>query len=227
MKRSVETQENAGDRERGSGTPPRLRWGIDAMKENARRGKDAGKMPALQNGVHTMGMEKIAGCPYRASFAGTVRLGLVLSVPEGRSGLENSAKILILGALALGPVDLFADAGDGLEEELANIGDGGGVTGGDLISGFEDEQAAEGVVDGSHAAEVGEGPEKLGGKIGGRDGGFGRSRCCVACAECGMRLFARHTATASAGVAVMATDRRIDFRHGETPFSKFGESHDE
>jgi hypothetical protein len=150
-------------------------------------------------------------------------------------------KILIFGAWVAGPAHFLSDTGDTLKQELADVGNASGVAGGDLVGGFEDEKAAEGVVDGSHSAEVVQGPKKFGGEVGGWDisdwhgalagrtksdwhgalagrtkSGVRGGRASVARTEGWVGFLPGHAATASGGIAVMATDEGINLvRHGE------------
>src|SRR5208282_3339429 len=175
------------------------------------------------------------------SFAGSGRVGLVIGVPKGRSGLEDAANFLVVFAVAIGPDDLLADAGDGLDQKLADVGDDGRVAGGNRAGSFEDEKAAEGVVDRGVGAEIVEWSEEFGGKVGGGNisdwhgalagraksdwhgalagrtkSGVRCGRARVACAEGGVGFFSRKAATASGGVAVVTAAGGFKLLLGDT-----------
>jgi hypothetical protein len=106
----------------------------------------------------------------------------------------------LVGVLKFG---FLFDGRDGLEEELADIGESGGVARGDAILGQGGEDFAEDVIDVGGVEEIaGEGS----GQFGADALGFEKLLLFagVERAEPGMREVAKHAATAAVGIREMA-----------------------
>ena|SRR5277367_6441282 len=88
-----------------------------------------------------------------------------LRIHEGSGLLEDAGEIGAVSAVDFDPGDFLVDPLDGLEKELADVGDGGGLAGGDAAAGDQLDELAEGVVDGGYRAEIVERADELWGEV--------------------------------------------------------------
>jgi hypothetical protein len=134
----------------------------------------------------------------------------------GRDG-EGAAKGLFPGGEALGDGDLVLDGGEAVEEELADVGEDGGVAARDAILREESEESAEDVVDVAGGLEfAGEG-----GEFGGDAVGFEELALFAGVDEAEVRVGGRvgQAAFAAVGEGVLAESgfRGFGSFHGLSP----------
>ncbi len=135
------------------------------------------------------------------------RVLLLAFRPGGGFGATQVALDLTEQALpggeSLGTGDFMLHRGEGVEKQLADVGEDGGVAGRDAMAGQQGKEPTEGVIDGGGGLEIFDGAKEFSGD------GFGvgvglELLPAVLRAERRMVLHAQHAAAVAAGGNVLA-----------------------
>ncbi len=134
------------------------------------------------------------------------RFVLLAFGPGGGFGATQVALDLTEQALPVGESlstgDFVLHRGEGVEKQLADVGENGGVAGRDAIAGQQGKEPAEGVIDRGGGLEIFDGAKEFSGD--GFGVGVGLELLAMLRAERGMVLHAQHAAAAAAGGDVLA-----------------------